>query len=118
MMTNKEKAEKVKVPTGEAAEFSKELPDDDLKQVVGGDIEIPKRPGSDEVQLTANPFVRGIKIKNAKGMIRISDRTGRLLLSVPATGVEQIIPIDHQGPGNLSLLVQNSGKTLKAVIKP
>jgi bacteriocin-like protein len=35
-MTNKEKTEKIKVPTGEAAEFSKELPDDDLAQISGG----------------------------------------------------------------------------------
>ncbi|MDR1330113.1 MAG: hypothetical protein LBK23_10990 [Oscillospiraceae bacterium] len=117
-MTNKEKAEKNRALAKEAAELSKEIPDDDLRQVAGGDIEIPRRPGPDEFQLTANPFVRGIRLINAKGIIHILDRTGRPLLSVPATGGDQIIPIDHRGPGNISLLVQNSGKILKAVVKP
>ncbi|MDR1193556.1 MAG: hypothetical protein LBK98_05225 [Peptococcaceae bacterium] len=35
-MTNEEKAEKIEALAGEAAEFSKELSDDDLEQVAGG----------------------------------------------------------------------------------
>ncbi|MDR1330114.1 MAG: hypothetical protein LBK23_10995, partial [Oscillospiraceae bacterium] len=56
-MTNEEK---VKVPAWEAAEFSKELPDDELEQVAGGGIANPEAAGLSAYGVNGILTVKGL----------------------------------------------------------
>jgi hypothetical protein len=102
-VTNEEKAL-------EAAEFSKEIPDDDLEQAAGGSSPLPG-----EFAIIPNPFSGFVRVVNATGTIRILDVPGTLVKQVTAAGGETIIPTDGLGRG--TYIFQNNGRTLKGIHK-
>jgi hypothetical protein len=92
---------------GEAAEFSKEIPDDDLEQVAGGD-RITWKSGPGEFKIIPNPSKGFIRVVDAApGIVRVSSVVGALLKQVDTTGGEVIIPMDGHGRG--SYLVSQNG---------
>jgi hypothetical protein len=110
-MTNEEKTEKTGTLDGEAKAFSKELADDDLEQVVGGDSPLPG-----EFAIIPNPSIGFIRVVNAApGFIRILSLTGTLVKQVITAGGEVIIPMDGHGGG--TYLVQNNGIGRKCLFK-